>query len=680
MRRVLRWACRKNQTQALIYLFQFNSLTFAKNIDLGAEALYYACIKGETSLAASLLDAGVSPNPPVTRGHSFLPLEVAVMHNQTKVVEILTAAGAKLGSSDFIANFSILCRGKPDRLATAQILVKHELDINQVDQNGNNFLHHACRRAASAATTLNAELLLDLGLDVNQPNDNGETPLILAARANSPSLINFLLSRGADVNAVSPDGQSPLLASLEDTHGDPYETVRCLLHAGATITKDSGLELVRRAFANTWPLSLAQVLQAWKSQLSSLHCSDPNILFCAAAAVGDIHLLRDLLQLDEVDPNCEVESRTALVAAAEAGKDDAIEFLIPHVSNYDNNSQGGRTALHIAIRRGTEQTVRLLLPHTTTTRLDGISLRSLLLNAVDCQSATVVSLLLDKIWSPAQESSQSVPEEATDTPSSKSGLEDAPVILLPALRFAVGRGKLEIVRVLLRRSNIFESERKTSRLLTTAITARQEEIALELLKWGVSPEKEEGMDSTPLMMAAEVGLVRLVRALLDKNVDPHYKSALQETAMTLAVHANHPDVVRCLLAADASPHELVHVRHESELDYHRHQDNLFIHAVKKGYVDIVRALAPFFDVNELTVHERHTALHLAISQGHVEVVRALLATGRVRLARRSRSGKTALDYAKDSRFRFPRDILEKLSARKSGAAIHPPYSSRLTGL
>jgi ankyrin repeat protein len=58
-------------------------------------------------------------------------------------------------------------------------------------------------------------LLLDLGLDINAVNDNGDTALHLAVTGRgSPDIVRFLISRGANLQAKNKRGQTPLAAAM----------------------------------------------------------------------------------------------------------------------------------------------------------------------------------------------------------------------------------------------------------------------------------------------------------------------------------------------------------------------------------------------------------------------------------------------------------------------------------
>ncbi|KAL2840914.1 ankyrin repeat-containing domain protein [Aspergillus pseudodeflectus] len=332
LRRVIDWAMLKNQAQTMIHLFRYNWRIAAKHPNLAHGPLHYACKKGEAALVRILLDSGLLPSMSNSR-QSFSPLETAAMYGHTEVVRILVEARATAGTHNFSENFSIICRGQPDRLEIARLLVSHGINVNELDEGGNNFMHHACKRTPSSAGTIcNVKLLLDLGLAIDGLNGNGETPLALASRCRSSDVVRLLVTRGADVNAVGPDGQSPLQALLSESE-DPYEIAKIILNGGAVLTVDSGLHLIRHAFLNDWPRTIAHLVAAWRDQVSNLHCPDPNLVFCAAAAAGDVVFLAQLLEHGDVDLNCEVEGKTALVAAAESVQNGALSFLIPHVSN-----------------------------------------------------------------------------------------------------------------------------------------------------------------------------------------------------------------------------------------------------------------------------------------------------------------------------------------------------------
>ena len=60
------------------------------------------------------------------------------------------------------------------------------------------------------------ELLLDNKVDVNlaNPKENGDTPLHVAAMSNRSEVVEILLSKGAEVDKPNYDNQTPLMMAI----------------------------------------------------------------------------------------------------------------------------------------------------------------------------------------------------------------------------------------------------------------------------------------------------------------------------------------------------------------------------------------------------------------------------------------------------------------------------------
>ena len=75
--------------------------------------------------------------------------------------------------------------------------------------------------------------LLELGVDVNIPDHDGDTALLMISQNGNIEIVRLLLEAGADPNIhKTPPIQTPLMAASAQGH---IEIVRMLLDAGAKV-------------------------------------------------------------------------------------------------------------------------------------------------------------------------------------------------------------------------------------------------------------------------------------------------------------------------------------------------------------------------------------------------------------------------------------------------------------
>lgn len=106
------------------------------------------------------------------------------------------------------------------------------------DMRGLTALHLAAERDKLAV----AILLLDRGADPQARSDGGRTPLHLAARSASASMVEMLIERGkSDTNASTAKGRTPLhyaASKAEDGEDERREVLRVLRDWGADPTTE----------------------------------------------------------------------------------------------------------------------------------------------------------------------------------------------------------------------------------------------------------------------------------------------------------------------------------------------------------------------------------------------------------------------------------------------------------
>lgn len=100
---------------------------------------------------------------------------------------------------------------------------------------GQTFLHELAR----GGDILSAEVIMDTGIDIDLPDEEGRRPLHEAAFFGHEEMIGFLLSHGAKIDApIMPFGYTALWYAVQQGH---YDIARLLIEKGASLKVEDRL-------------------------------------------------------------------------------------------------------------------------------------------------------------------------------------------------------------------------------------------------------------------------------------------------------------------------------------------------------------------------------------------------------------------------------------------------------
>ena len=157
------------------------------------------------------------------------PLSRAVQYGlNPEIIKLLIENGADANAADMLA------AGRDSNYEVVKFLIENGADVNAANQEGLTPLMLA---ATAARTTSNPEIiriLIENGADVNAARTRtGETPLMLVAESTSnPEIIKIMIENGADVNAAERErGGTPLIIAA--AHNPNPEVVKLLIENGA---------------------------------------------------------------------------------------------------------------------------------------------------------------------------------------------------------------------------------------------------------------------------------------------------------------------------------------------------------------------------------------------------------------------------------------------------------------
>jgi ankyrin repeat protein len=188
---------------------------------------------------------------------------------------------------------------------------------------------------------------------VRAVDENGSTPLILAAYWASAAEVKELLARGADPNARNDNGVAALIPAT-----DNLETGRLLVEAGANVNArteagDSALMVAARR-AGATPVAAYLLSKGADAGASTL---DGNTALHRAAMSGDLDMITLLLEQGANVNAQQKDGRTPLESAVFFGHGAAVRYLLSKGAK----ANGGDVGLSRAVVQGNVEIVKALL-------------------------------------------------------------------------------------------------------------------------------------------------------------------------------------------------------------------------------------------------------------------------------------------------------------------------------
>lgn len=203
-----------------------------------------------------------------------------------------------------------------------------KLDPKTINKDGANLLHQVVRRPDPAVLSY----FLEKGVDPNKADNEGNTPLILAATGRDVKYIDALLSNVKNINAVNEKGQSALTRAV--AYSSP-EVVSLLLQKGADshVTDAEGNNLVYYWFESYRERPQGQQNDDFVKKQEILKNAGLNIaapqkdgttLFHLAVARENLNLIQKAVELGADINGQDKDGVTPLHKAALIAKDDKI--------------------------------------------------------------------------------------------------------------------------------------------------------------------------------------------------------------------------------------------------------------------------------------------------------------------------------------------------------------------
>ncbi|KAH8423179.1 uncharacterized protein LDX57_000933 [Aspergillus melleus] len=330
-----------------------HGLTVYEYTDLGKTLLHYAAQQGMAEMIPRLISRGVYVD---SRDETHrTPLHCAAEHGETEAARSLLEAQAKVDARTYPQHQTPLFTAcKLGRLEVAQLLLAYGASLRCSDQDGKSPLHIAAEAGHLPLVQLLVENNVDVDILIRDHShmSTATTPLAYAALAGYVDIVHYLLHRGK-ARMIMNDAYSCLKVVVQNGH---LQVISALIQAEPGLNAAAKAKALLKAASCGQLQILVLLVQSGASYTTTDRRKRTGLHH---AASGGWHEIVDRLLDLGVDANTvDVDGQTALHKAAQGPRDSeektghelTIQLLIARGARVDARDNRGRTPLFIAAR------------------------------------------------------------------------------------------------------------------------------------------------------------------------------------------------------------------------------------------------------------------------------------------------------------------------------------------
>ncbi|XP_053779685.1 kinase D-interacting substrate of 220 kDa isoform X7 [Desmodus rotundus] len=366
--------------------------------------------------------------------------------------------------------------------------------------------------------------LLEKCKDVDERNECGQTPLMIASEQGNLEIVKELIKNGANCNLEDLDNWTALIAASKEGH---VHIVGELLGCGADPEhRDMGgwTALMWACYKGRTEVVELLLSHGANPSVTGLQYSVYPIIW--AAGRGHAAIVHLLLQ-NGAKVNCSDKyGTTPLVWAARKGHLECVKHLLASGADVDQEGANSMTALIVAVKGGYTQSVKEILkrnPNVNLTDKDGNT--ALMIASKEGHTEIVQDLLDAGTY-------VNIPDRSGDT------------VLIGAVR----GGHVEIVRALLQKYadiDIRGQDNKTA--LYWAVEKGNATMVRDILQCNPDTEICTKDGETPLIKATKMRSIEVVELLLDKGAKVSAVDKKGDTPLHIAIRGRSRKLAELLL-------------------------------------------------------------------------------------------------------------------------------------
>jgi len=378
----------------------------------GSTPLQWAVYSGNVAEARRLLRAGA--NVALANNYGATPMTLAAEVGSTDMLKVLLEAGANADSPNPDGQTALMAVARTGNVEAAKLLLDHGATVDAKEKWGGQT---ALMWASARRHPEMMQLLISKGADVDAASidrdyqrhvtaegrpksldSGGLTPLLYAARENCIACVDVLLKNKVDIDLPDPDGASPLLVAIMNAN---WDLAKQLIAAGADVNQwdifgesplltavdlrnriDGGHASIDPQNATSGLAVVKLLLERGGNPNMQLFFKPANVRgavytrgstpLIRAAVNADLEVVKLLLEhgADATLSTGDRQTPIHAVLAGRAPENQALELIkvlqkggtdvnVIALINHEEEIRGG-TALHYAVRKRYKEVIKLL--------------------------------------------------------------------------------------------------------------------------------------------------------------------------------------------------------------------------------------------------------------------------------------------------------------------------------
>lgn len=325
--------------------------------------LYWAIKSANTTCVELLLEFEADVNLVCDTETGLTPLMVAVSHNSYEICEVLLDNDADVDASDALSRTPIVhAILEHSSYKIIELMLFWGAHTDYIDSNGASLLCLAAKEAECSVDSI--RILSAVGCDEMHKDNNGRTPLHMAAAVGNADIVEALLDIGGETLLMSRDNDGKL--ALHDCAiGGYIETARHLIsEESIKVLSHDGKSALRLAALSSH-LDFVTLLVEKGADVNYTDADGRTTVYCvASSAANDLKLINTLHHLVKLGADLEIkdlEGRTPLHVTSWQGMTAVVRALVELGADIDAVDNEGRTALHMCAWNGHTEVVALLI-------------------------------------------------------------------------------------------------------------------------------------------------------------------------------------------------------------------------------------------------------------------------------------------------------------------------------